>query len=70
MAEAFDMDKYTNLHVAKAVENLKEKAITHGIEMKSVTWENKDLKGIDDYFLWRWQQKQKAVYDISGSVAV
>jgi len=62
--EAFDMDKYTNIHVEKAAENLRKMIESHGFKVQSATWENKDLKGIDDYYYFRWLERQKGVHAV------
>ena len=62
--EAFDADKLTNPHVAKALENLHAKVKGHGFDIKSAVWDDKALNGIDEYYLWRWKEKQKTIYSV------
>lgn len=62
--EAFDIDKYTNEHVKKAAQRLREMAKELCFKVYSTTWENKDLKGVDDYYLARRRERQKGVYTV------
>ena len=48
--EAFDMDKFTNPHVANALSALKNIITQSGIKYRSATW-NPAYKGIDDFYL-------------------
>ncbi len=48
--EAFDMDKLTNPHVAKALLMLKEIIRRAGVKYRSAKW-NPTYKGIDDFYL-------------------
>lgn len=45
---AYDMDLYTNEHVAKALKNLKEMLFAYGMSCKILKWD-KQFKGLDDY---------------------
>lgn len=67
LIEAFDSNKRSNPHVAKALEKLNEKVASHGITMNSVTWNEKTLNGIDDYYKWRYQRKEDTMYSFSTS---
>jgi len=58
-----------NPHVSIAVDRLKDKVAAYGFKVGSTFWEDKTLKGIDDYFLVRWQEAQKSVYNITDGVA-
>jgi hypothetical protein len=35
----------------------------------SATWENKELKGVDDYYLARRKEKQKGIYSFDAKSA-
>ena len=47
IVEAFDMDKYTNPNVTKAVRQISEMVKAHGLEIKHAKWDP-NFKGIDD----------------------
>lgn len=48
---AYDMDYETNPKVAKAVETLKAKIESHGLNWQRILWDSK-WKGIDDYYAY------------------
>jgi len=62
--EAFDSDKYENEHVAEATKKLHEEVLGLGFNIRPVTWADKNLKGIDDYFLARWKERQTGIYGV------
>jgi len=62
--EALDMDKFTNKHVGIAAVKLREKLSSHGLKVVSAIWEDKTLKGVDDYYLHRMKAKRNMVYDV------
>ena len=66
--EALDMDKETNIHVAKAAAKLRDKLSSFDFTVKSAVWENKELKGVDDYYFHRLQTKRSMVYDVDISI--
>lgn len=48
--EAYDMDKYTNVHVRAGALKLNELITEMGFQTKAMTWD-KNYKGIDDFLL-------------------
>ena len=50
VVEAFDMDRYTNENVKKAVKNLRKMVDAAGFEYEVLKWDE-TYKGIDDYLL-------------------
>ena len=65
--EAFDMDKYENEYVGTAAKKLNDFVAAMGLKVQSATWADKSLKGIDDYYFHRWQEKQKLIYSVDAS---
>jgi len=61
IVEAFDMDKYTNEKVGEAAVGLREYISRKGFVVNSAKWGDGSLKGIDDYYLSRWTERQKGV---------
>jgi len=68
--EAFDMDKYENEHVGMAAKKLSDFVAGMGFNVQSATWADKSLKGIDDYYFHRWQEKQKLIYSVDASSGI
>jgi len=49
----------TYLNVSAAQRKLRELIEANGYVCNSARWKNQDLKGIDDYYLYRWKQSQE-----------
>jgi hypothetical protein len=62
--EALDKDKETNIHIATAAAKLRDRLSSFGFKVKSAVWDEKDLKGVDDYYLHRLQERNGMVYDV------
>ena len=52
IVEVFDMDKYTNMHVGKAVNKIRNQIKEQDFNLKTIKWDPK-YKGIDDYLAMR-----------------
>ena len=60
IVEALDMDKFSNIHIAKGASKISEIANKHGLECRQLTW-NPGYKGIDD-----WQLALRKKQEISN----
>jgi len=67
IVEAFDMDKTTNHTVGTAAKKLCEMLEGCGFKVMSTIWDNKELKGIEDYYFAKWNERQKMVREVSIS---
>jgi len=67
--EALDVDKETNIHVAKAAAKLRDKLSSYDFSVKTAVWTDKNLKGIDDYYLHRMKENRRMVYDVDITAA-
>jgi len=61
VVECYDMDKYTNEQVKKKAAELKELVESLGLECKTATWQDKSLKGVDDYYKHRAEIRNKTI---------
>ena len=70
--EAFNMDKLTDKQAGESAKKLREKLSEHGFKVTSAVWEDKSLRGVDDYFLQRSKLKRNHVnsVDILAACAV
>jgi hypothetical protein len=67
--EVFDMTKLTEKPIGDSAVKLRKKLHAHGFRVSSAIWDDKSLKGVDDYYLHRMNAKQKHVCDVDISTS-
>jgi hypothetical protein len=57
IVEALDMDKFSNIHIAKGTKKIAELAKQHGMECRHLVWDA-NFNGIDDWLLHKTKNQK------------